>query len=77
MEVFLKDATINSEAELGKVLKNRRKELEITQKELADYCNLSHNGISQIEVGEKSVRLSSLLKIAKILGFKIVLKMEN
>ncbi len=69
--------TISSEAELGKVLKRRRQELKITQKELADYCDLSHNGISQIEIGEKSVRLSTLVKLGKILGFKILLQMEE
>lgn len=73
----MKEEIIRSEDELGKVLKIRRNELEITQKELADYCDLSHNGISQIEVGEKSVRLSTLLKLGKILGFKVVLKMED
>ena len=73
----MKDDTIKNEAELGKVLKSRRKDLTITQKELADYCDLSHNGISQIEMGEKSVRLSTLLKLGKILGFKVVLRMED
>jgi transcriptional regulator with XRE-family HTH domain len=73
----MKEEAIKSEGELGKVLKTRRKEIGITQKELADYCDLSHNGISQIEVGEKSVRLSTLLKLGKILGFKVVLKMED
>ena len=73
----MNEQTIKSEAEIGKVLKNRRNELEITQKKLADYCDLSHNGISQIEIGEKSVRLSTLLKLGKILGFKVVLKMED
>ncbi len=73
----MNEETVKSEAALGKILKSRRNELEITQKELADYCNLSHNGISQIEVGEKSLRLSTLLKLGKILGFKVVLKMEN
>ncbi len=73
----MKEESIKNEAELGKVLKNRRKALKITQKKLADYCDLSHNGISQIEIGEKSVRLSTLLKLGKILGFKLVLKMED
>ncbi len=71
------DENIKSEADLGKVLKNRRNELHITQKQLADFCDLSHNGISQIEMGEKSVRLSTLLKLGKMLGFKVVLRMED
>lgn len=73
----MKDEIIKNEAELGKALKNRRSELKITQRQLADFCDLSHNGISQIEVGEKSVRLSTLLKLGKILGFKLVLAMED
>ena len=73
----MKEEIVRSESELGKALKSRRKDLGILQKELADYCNLSHNGISQIEVGQKSVRLSTLLKLGKILGFKIMLKMED
>jgi len=73
----MKDETIKSESELGRALKARRNELRITQKQLADFCNLSHNGISQIEMGDKSVRLSTLLKLGKILGFKLVLKMED
>ena len=73
----MKDAIIKNEVELGKVLKDRRNELQITQKQLADFSDLSHNGISQIEVGEKSVRLSTLLKLGKMLGFKIVLKMDD
>jgi transcriptional regulator with XRE-family HTH domain len=68
---------ISNETELGKALKKRRQELGITQKQLADYCNLSHNGISRIEVADKSLRLSTLLKLGKILGFKVVLKMED
>nr|WP_220270643.1 hypothetical protein [Legionella feeleii] len=35
---------IKSLEELAEVLKNRRRELNITQKSLADFCNLSHNG---------------------------------
>ena len=73
----MRDEIIKNETELGKVLKFRRNELQITQKQLADFCDLSHNGISQIEVGEKSLRLSTLLKLGKMLGFKVVLKMEG
>lgn len=70
------EGIINDEADLGNILKKRRKELGLTQKQLADYCNLSHNGISRIELGDKSVRLSTLLKLSKILGFKVTLQME-
>ncbi len=63
--------------DLAKALKERRKELKITQKALADFCDLSHNGISRIEVADSDIKLSSLLKMSKILGFKITLEMED
>ena len=71
------EKTITGEAQLGSLLKSRRQELKITQKQLAEFCDLSHNGISQIELGEKSARLSTLLKLGKMLGFKIVLELEE
>ena len=73
----MREESITNETELAKALKTRRKELRITQKKLADYCDLSHNGISRIEVADKSLRLSTLLKISKILGFKVILRMEE
>ncbi len=69
--------TINSPEELAKILKMRRHQLKITQKTLADFCNLSHNGISRIELGLNDVQLSTILKLSKVLGFKIILEMES
>ncbi|PWU19640.1 MAG: XRE family transcriptional regulator [Bdellovibrio sp.] len=68
---------VTGNPQLGKLLKKRRIELNISQKELASYCNLSHNGISQIEIGKKDVKLSTLLKMSKMLGFKVALAMEE
>jgi predicted transcriptional regulator len=73
----MKKADIANGKILADILKKRRKELRITQQELADFCNLSHNGISRIEVADSDVKLSTLLKMSKILGFKIILEMEE
>lgn len=73
----MKRIPISNEKELAETLKGRRKELNITQKSLADFCNLSHNGISRIEMADSDIKLSSLLKMSKILGFKITLEMED
>jgi len=69
--------TISSVEEIANVLKKRRKKMQITQKSLADFCNLSHNGISRIELGQSDVQLSTLLKMSKVLGFTIQLEMEE
>ncbi len=73
----MKNAVITSPAILATTLKNRRKQLNMTQKELADFCDLSHNGISRIEVADSDVKISTLLKMSKLLGFKIVLEMDS
>lgn len=70
----MKAHEITGPIELGKALKARRKELGITQKELAKFSNLSHNGISRIEVGDSDIKLSTILKIGKMLGFAILLE---
>lgn len=63
--------------DLAATVKERRKQLKITQKTLASYCNLSHNGISRIEVADSDIKLSTLLKMSKILGFKIIIELEE
>ena len=68
---------ISSNQDMASALKSRRHELQITQKSLAGFCNLSYNGISKIELGTSDVQLSTLLKLSKILGFKLILEMES
>ena len=68
---------ISSLSQLGLLLKQRRKELGVTQKELAMLCNLSHNGISKIELGLSDVKCSTLLKLSTFLGFEIQLHLEQ
>lgn len=73
----MKNQTIETSKDVAKVLKSRRKELGISQKELAQLCDLSHNGISRIEVDDSDVQLSTLLKLSHFLGFKIIFEMEE
>lgn len=70
---------ITTTAKLVKALTDRRKKLEISQTELAQLCNLSTNGISKFESngGEREIKLSTLLKLGQVLGFKIVLEFED
>lgn len=70
-KIHLKD-----EKELTELLQSRRRELKLTQKDVAKFARLSHNGLSQIELGNSDVKLSTLFKLSRILGFKITLEME-
>lgn len=68
---------IENSKDLAKLLKNRREQLGISQKELAKLCNLSHNGISKLEKDEREARLSTLLKLGKFLGLELLVKFEE
>ena len=68
---------IKSLPQATNLLKKRRKKLGISQTELAQYCNLSRSGISLIELGEKDIRLTTLLKICKILGVEMTLELDD
>ena len=65
--------------ELVEQITLRRKELGISQAELAQLCDLSVNGISKFEsnAGEREVKLSTLFKLSEVLGFKLSLEFEQ
>ena len=72
--------TIKSTKDLSQYLKKRREELGISQSELARLCDLSLNGISKLESnkdGSREVKLSTLFKLSKFLGFELALKVEE
>lgn len=58
----------------GEILKERRKELGLTQKELATLVGRERTYINRIEKGETDLQLSSLIRIAAALG--LMLKLE-
>ena len=67
---------IDSDEDLAAFLKKRRKELRVTQEQLAELTGLSINGISKVETRKGSITLTTLLKIAPLLGFQVSLKIE-
>lgn len=59
----------------SEILRNRRKSLQITQKELAERIGKERTYISRIEKGETDMQLSSFLQIADALHLRI--RMES
>ncbi len=53
----------------GEILRDRRKELKMTQQELADKAGTARSYIARIEKGETDMQLSSFIRIANVLGF--------
>ncbi len=58
----------------GEMLRKRRKELGITQKELAERIGRERTYINRIEKGETDLQLSSFIRIATALG--IILRLD-
>lgn len=55
----------------GELLRERRKELGLTQKELAERVNRERTYINRVERGETDMQLSSFLRIASALGIAL------
>ncbi len=53
----------------------RRKELNITQRELADKTGTHQSSISRIESGEHDIRLSTLIEIAEALEASVEIRL--
>ena len=54
--------------EFGLTLRNRRKALGYTQKDLAEFCGFSVSFISDLERGKSTIELGKALYIANLLG---------
>lgn len=55
----------------GEILRDRRRQLGMTQKELAEAIGRERTYISRIEKGETDMQLSSFLRIASALGIAV------
>ncbi len=53
---------------MGERISKRRKELNLTQEQLAESINLSLQSISCIELGKKAVRPKNLVNLCKVLN---------
>ena len=57
----------------GEILREKRKELKLTQESLADKVGLKRSYIAKIEKGETDMQISSFVRIIKALGLDIAI----
>ena len=62
---------------LGEDVKNRRKELGITQPHLAELAEISVNTLYKLEKGEGNPSLEVLNKLAEVLGMELSLSVKK
>ena len=60
----------------GRRVKELRKELKITQQQLADMTGIKREYISLIEQGRTDMQLSTLIRIANALGLRLSLDLQ-
>jgi transcriptional regulator with XRE-family HTH domain len=73
----MKEIILKESKDIGKTIKELRAEMKITQEELANFTGLSRIGVVKLEKEENDLKLSSLIKIANLLGFEIVLRKRS
>ena len=54
----------------GDILRERRKELKLTQKQMAQKIGKEQSYIARVEKGEADIQLSSFFRIARALGIE-------
>jgi transcriptional regulator with XRE-family HTH domain len=61
----------------GQVLKERRKQLGITQRHLAELAEVSYNTVYKIETGQVSPTIELLQKLIVVLGMELKLEVKK
>lgn len=64
-------------SQFGETIKNRRKELSITQPHLAQLAKVSINTLYKLERGQSNPSLEVLSKLAEVLGMELTLEVKK
>lgn len=63
--------------EIGKFIRARRKELKVTQRDLAMFSNTGLRFIVDIEKGKATCQIGKVLTVLQILGIKIEISAKD
>ncbi len=62
---------ISNAADIGRIIKQKRKDDDLTLEEAAAVCGVSYPFLSALENGKETVRLDKLLQVLKGLGIDL------
>lgn len=57
--------------QIGERIRNRRKQLNLTQEQLAEKMDVSIQMVSNLERGNKAIKIENLLKLSEILNISV------
>jgi y4mF family transcriptional regulator len=63
--------------EIGRKIRERRRELGMEQTDLQDYAEVGSTTVSRLERGKANVTLDTLERILEVLGLEIVVKVRE
>ncbi len=63
--------------DLGQTIKNRRKELDITQPHLAELAQISINTLYKLEKGQGNPSIEVINKLTEVLGMEFTLQVKK
>ena len=63
--------------EIGKIIKNRRRQLNVTQMDLADLAGVGINTLVAIERGAGNPQLATILSVLDTLGLQLDVRLKD
>ena len=63
--------------DLGEAIKDRRKELDITQPHLAELAEISINTLYKLEKGQGNPTVEVIVKLANVLGMEFTFSVKK
>lgn len=71
------DGRLSEPADLGAIMRRRRRELGLTQAELADACRCSPRFVGDLERGVAGGNLRQVIKVCKMLGIDLFARVRG
>lgn len=68
---------ITDSASLAEVIRSRRRELGLTQEQLADLAGISLRSVTLLESGGSSITFQNLLAILSVVGLSLKLEVRS
>lgn len=65
---------VRTPEDLARIVRERRRELGLSQEDLAGVIGVHRMFVSQLEAGKRSMRLESVLRLVQALGLDIELR---
>lgn len=67
----MKSESINSMQDLGDLVRRRRKEVGMSQRELAGFAGVGTRSVSQVEGGKATTQADVIFRLTRALGIEL------